>query len=286
MADEKDTKNDELTEQISTLASQLTAQTASVCDLTEQIKADRKPEAAPAPDNTVFDPENLQKVAQEKGIGHAIIQPLAAAANLVAGREDARAAKAERKAAMRDPDLTFEDDKGNKQSLFKRFEKQVDAYIKEHNVPTSQLADGGYEDIVRTVAARDTAFQSEQDGLKAAAAIASFKESDEYKGEKSTTPKPVGTGVTPTEGVHTGVVTAPAKKEPGEDEKIAAIEVSDLDLRRGEYFNMTKEDIQKERFKTQKIVEKMDPLEVAIGIPICEWSELKRDKQGNPVEVE
>jgi hypothetical protein len=276
-----------LQDEIKAMTESLKDASGTITDLDAQLK-DRmetgppaaKPVAAPT-----FDAKSLDGLADEQGIGQAILRPLAAAAGELVNRTDSQVAKLRREQAMSDPELG---------PLIKRYEAggQLKRAIKKNRLGDDYFAQYGYGDIVGMIAFKDKSLKEEEQNRIATEAVARFKE--EQAKETPADPKapaPPVTNAPGSEGVHAGVVTAPEQQQVDEAAQIAAIEVSETDARIGElYYGINKETIQRQRHEMATITKELgadkDPavLHRLGGMPIKAWNQLK-DSHGNPIKT-
>lgn len=193
--------------------------------------------------NEMATDENVGVGGVLEEVGRKVLGPMAAQPYILQK-------KTNRRLIEKDPELG---------KLAKKHSKDIDKYVKEHNISDVQLANEGFEPVLQAVLADDPEFQEERANKRADEILAERKakadaEEAERKEKEGPTPGPV---VRPSERPHVGAVAAPsAEPSKTEAEEIAKIELDpdELEFHR-RYFKMTPEQAKRaryERLKTEK----------------------------------
>jgi hypothetical protein len=270
-------------DQVASLTEKLRVAGGNITKLDEQTQ-DRlnapTPTTTTAPGPNLFDPSQLQEFAEKEGVGKAVIQTVAGAAQAIVKQNAADQASLRRELIEKDSELG---------SLFRRYRDngQLDKFVKRQKLDDTYFAREGYADVVGMLAFKDKDLRKEEREAVAKDAVDKFKaeqeqvNKDKHQLAQSTTAK-----TTPSETVQAGKVGAPPTPAPDREEEIAKIEVTDDEVEIGrDFYGLNKHDIQEQRLEIKEQFAKHGPRGIGAlgGIPICELSDLK-DRQGNPVK--
>lgn len=256
MTDEAKTTEDagaELTKQVDALAK----------EISEGVAAIREARSTPAPavqSRAPLTKEEMTKVADEKGVGEVLQNYSETVVGPVAMALVAQNARLRKELAASDPVL---------KKILNKYPKQVDEKIKALGLNDATLAERGYGDVIRAVAAElDPSLLMPEPAPEA------------KKPEPVVAPAPAPAApavVTPVESVYSGPVSAPPTPSKGVDEQIAEVKVEPREAKfMRDNFDMSEGEVKKQRYEIAKAYEKYgeDGIKRIGGVPVCSFGDM------------
>lgn len=235
---------------------------------TAEVAPASTPVASPATPAIDMSPAALTKLAEEKGVGHAlqmigqhVLLPMQAGTYELA-------AKAQRRAIENDPEIG---------KFARSHRKEIDSKVKTSGTTDENLARNGYEDVVRSLYEADPDIRKEREDTAVEARIAKLKEEGKIL-EPTAEGDPPAAPVLPRTSHPLSERPGPAPKaaqtptQKTREQQIAATAMTDEELGfMGKHFHMSPAEARKQRFERIEIEKKYGEhgLKNIEGYPVC-----------------